>query len=360
MIKIVVVDDSAFMRKAIQLMLETDPEMKVVGLARDGQEGVDMVKEFKPDVVTLDLEMPRMNGLEAIDIIMRDIPTPILVVSSISTESAPVTLEALDKGAMDYIAKSQSFVAIDIITIKMELLAKVRSIGRRSPAHKKSALAAIKRRNDRKAALGDPETTPMPNIGRKIIMKNYELVTIGVSTGGPPVVQHILDNLPADFPAGVLIAQHMPSTFTKPFADRLNKTSPLQVKEAEIGDEITKGTVLIGRGGKHLVAKWVGSKLIAALPDQPDNLLYFPSADVLFSSAVNALGENLLGVILTGMGHDGVKGLRELHDANGTIVAQNEESCVVYGMPKAAVDAGLADLVTTAHNMPEVITKLVK
>ncbi len=359
MIKLVIVDDSAFMRKAIQIMVESESDIKVVGMARDGQQGVDMVKEFKPDCVTMDIEMPRMNGLEALDIIMRDCPTPVLMVSSITTEGAEVTLDALDKGAMDFIAKTQSYVAIDITKIKEDLLQKVRSVVRHNPTKRRAFLDALKRRQGRKASMQVDTGDEQVVIPAGLEQKNYSMVAIGVSTGGPPVVQHILDNLPADFPVGIMVAQHMPEAFTKAFADRLNRTSALQVKEAEPGDRLTKGVVLIGRGGKHLILNRSGTQVLAALPTKPEDLLYFPSADVLYSSAVATFGSQVLGVILTGMGHDGLKGLKELDAVNGTIVAQNKESCVVYGMPKAAVDAGIADIVTSAAQLPAVINKLV-
>ncbi len=347
------------MRKAIQIMVESEADIKVVGMARDGQEGIEMVKEFKPDCVTMDIEMPRMNGLEALEIIMRDCPTSVLMVSSISTEGAEVTLEALDKGAMDFIAKTQSYVAIDITKIKEDLLQKIRSIVQHNPTKRKAFLEALKRRQGRKDSLQANDDNGQVMIPAELEQKNYSMVAIGVSTGGPPVVQHILDNLPADFPAGIMVAQHMPATFTKAFADRLNRTSALQVKEAEPGDRLTKGVVLIGRGGKHLVLNRSGTQVLADLPTKPEDLLYFPSADVLFSSAVAIFGSQVLGVILTGMGQDGLKGLKELDGVHGTIVAQNEETCVVYGMPKAVVDAGIADIVTSAAQIPAVITKLV-
>ncbi len=349
------------MRKAIQLMAESESDIKVIGKARDGLEGVEMVRDLKPDCVTLDIEMPRMNGLEALDIIMRENPTPVLVVSSISTEGAEVTLEALNKGAADFIAKTQSFVAIDITDIKMDLLNKIRTIVKQNKSRPKGYFDVFQRRKERQSSLdnGTGLTTDI-QLPAGLKEKHYAMVGIGVSTGGPPVIQHILDNLPADFPAGILIAQHMPEAFTKPFADRLNRTCALEVKEAETGDQISKGSVLIGRGGKHLIVKRRGNQNYVELNVNPADLLYHPSADVLFSSAVEAYGARALGVILTGMGHDGVLGLKELHNRNGTIVAQDEDSCVVYGMPKAVVDAGIADVVIPAADVPAVISNLVE
>ncbi len=347
------------MRKAIQLMAEEDPEIKVVGMARDGLQGVEMTRQLKPDCITLDMEMPRMNGIEALEMIMRDTPTLVLVVSSISTEGAEITPEALAKGAMDFIPKTQSFVAIDITAIKNDLIKKLRAISKKGIPTLMPALDALKRRRERRESLAEGQQPLDIQVPENLKKRDYSIVAVGVSTGGPPVVQHILDNLPADFPAGIIIAQHMPETFTKPFADRLNKSSPLEVKEAEDGDELTKGVVLIGRGGKHLTLIRSGTKVLAQLVSEPADLLYFPSADVLFDSAVAAYSQNTLGVILTGMGHDGVKGLQNLHAKGGTILAQDRDSCVVYGMPKAAVDAGIADVVTAGADMPGLIETLV-
>ncbi|MCH8326956.1 MAG: chemotaxis response regulator protein-glutamate methylesterase [Candidatus Marinimicrobia bacterium] len=361
MIRVVIIDDSAFMRKAIQIMVESDPEIQVVGMARDGAEGVEMVRNLKPDCITLDLEMPRMNGLEALDIIMRDTPTPTLVVSSISTEGAEITLEALDRGAMDYIPKTQSFVAIDITSIKDELLRKIKSIVAHAPTKRRAFMDAIQRRRNRAEAL-ENSTEDGANIPIKqsLINKDYQVLAMGVSTGGPPVVQYILENLPGDFPVGVMVAQHMPEVFTKPFAERLNKLSPLNVKEAEHGETLEKGTVLIGKGGQHMVVQRKGNSVIVDMSQRPEGLLYYPSADLMFSSLASVFGEHTLGVILTGMGHDGLLGLRDTNKANGTIIAQNEETCVIYGMPKAVVDDGIADIVASAAHIPNIITRLVQ
>ncbi len=360
MINIVIVDDSAFMRKALQIMMESDPEIKVVGMARDGMEGVEMVKKFRPDCVTMDIEMPRMNGLEALDIIMQEMPTPVLVVSSFTTEGAAVTLEALDKGAMDFIPKTQSFVAIDITKIKEDLIQKVKSIVRQRPTQKRAFMEALERRRERKKSLDEVSERKRPSIPERLAGRKYSVVAIGVSTGGPPVVQHILEHLPADFPVGVVVAQHMPEAFTKPFADRINRTSSLEVKEAEPGDRVKKGVALIGRGGKHMVLERQKVQVVVDLTTKPDDLLYFPSVDVLFSSTAKTFGSQTLGIILTGMGHDGLQGLKEVNARGGTIVAQNEESCVVYGMPKAAVDAGITDMIADAADMPNVIQQLVQ
>ncbi len=339
MITAVIIDDSAFMRKALSVMLESDPEIKIVGTARDGQEGYEIVKKLRPDVVTVDIEMPRTNGLECIEMIMGDVPTPILVVSSITTEGAEITLEALNKGAMDFIPKAQSFVAIDVTKIKEELLEKVRALTKRSRRQRLQAKGVTAKRHRQELM-----ESHVPEI-YDFSGKKFSAVVIGVSTGGPPVVQEILKSLPSNFPLPIMVAQHMPREFTGSFASRLDSISKIKVKEAASGDLVTRGTALIARGGKHLKLRREGIHVRAELADDPVDLLYHPSVDVLMESAASVYGKPILAIILTGMGKDGVEGLKFLKNKGGTILAQDEATCVVYGMPKAAVEAGLADAV---------------
>lgn len=348
MINVIVIDDSAFMRKAIQIMLESDPEIKVIATARDGMEGFDKVMKYQPDIVTLDLEMPRTNGLECLSMIMKEVPTPVLVVSSLTTNGAQVTLEALNKGAVDFIPKTQSFVAIDIIKIENDLINKVKTIANRNHRSRLRRNIRAKKESEIKNKLNYKNLKVQPF---SLEHHNIRCVAIGVSTGGPPVIQSILNSLPGDFPASILIAQHMPKEFTKIFAERINKSSAINVKEAETGDVIQKGNAYIAQGGKHLIVKRQGVNIIGELTQHPVKSLYHPSVDVLFSSTTEAYGSSVLGVILTGMGKDGVKGLKLLKNRGGLVIAQNEESCVVYGMPKAAVDAGVVDHVQSVDGI---------
>lgn len=335
---VLIIDDSAFMRKALEIMLNSDPDIEVVGMARDGNEGIEKVKDLCPDVVTLDIEMPGLNGLETLDIIMKEVPTPVLVVSSISTEGAEITLDALDRGAVDFIPKTQSFVAIDITKIKDDLLKKIKTIAKkRSYKSSLQQKAALKKRQARLQPTAPKEKETILSLN-----KGIKCITIGVSTGGPPVVQSILSALPKDFPVPIMIAQHMPEAFTGPFAKRLDSLSNLSVVEAKNGDRIEKGYAFIGKGGKHLIAERQGVNVYTKLTAIPSDLLYFPSVDILVSSAANVWGSQTLGVQLTGMGKDGLLGMKELYAKGGTIIAQNEASCVVYGMPKVVVDAGIA------------------
>ena len=345
MIKVVVVDDSAFMRKAIGTMLDKDPEIEVVAYARDGEEGLEKIREHDPHVVTLDIEMPRMDGLTALKHIMMEMPRPVLMVSSLTTDGAESTLKAMEYGAVDFIPKQLSKVSLDIVKIEKDLLNKVKTIAKRK----------VRPRSARTRQSREKRVEP---VRRKVVESRKkgkqlrDVVAFGVSTGGPPVVQRILSELPPDFPAGILIAQHMPQAFTGPFAKRLGESCQLKVKEAENGDVLRPGCVFVSPGGKHLTIEQKVSRIDVVVGDEPRDALYRPSVNVLMSSVSKAVGARGVGVILTGMGSDGLLGIRELKTAGGKALAQSEETCVVYGMPKAIVDEGLADKVVSLEDMP--------
>ncbi|MFP4167823.1 MAG: chemotaxis response regulator protein-glutamate methylesterase [Desulfonatronovibrionaceae bacterium] len=344
MIRVVVIDDSAFMRKAIGTMLDKDPEIQVVAYARDGEEGLEKIRAHDPHVVTLDIEMPRMDGLTALKHIMMEMPRPVLMVSSLTTEGAEATLKAMENGAVDFIPKQLSKVSLDIVKIEEDLLKKVKAIARRR----------VRPRAARPARARDKSAEP---VRRRVIESSKrgkqirDVVAFGVSTGGPPVVQRILSELPPDFPAGILIAQHMPKAFTGPFAKRLGESCRLKVKEAEVGDVFRPGCVYISPGGMHLTIEQKVSRIDVAVGEKPEDALYRPSVNVLMSSVAKAVGSRGLGVILTGMGSDGLLGIRDLKACGGKALAQSEESCVVYGMPMAIVDEGLADKVVPLEEL---------
>ncbi|BDQ35614.1 protein-glutamate methylesterase/protein-glutamine glutaminase [Pseudodesulfovibrio portus] len=342
MITVLVVDDSAFMRKAICTMLEKDPGIKVVGAARDGKEGLEMVRSFDPDVVTLDIEMPRMDGLTALRHIMMESPRPVLMVSSLTTEGAESTLKAMELGAVDFIPKQLSKVSLDIIKIERDLIEKVKAVAARKMRHTAPAARPVRQK----------VAAPVDRRSGKPVR---DVVAIGVSTGGPPVVQKILSSLPADFPAGIVIAQHMPAAFTGPFAERLDGVSRLSVKEAETGDVLRPGCVFVAPGGRHVVLDQKVSRIELKVTDEPSGELYKPSANVLISSVAKAVGRRGLGVILTGMGNDGCEGVRALKEKGGRALAQSDSTCVVYGMPKAIVDEKLADEIIDLDDMADSI-----
>ncbi|MEG6506951.1 protein-glutamate methylesterase/protein-glutamine glutaminase [Nitratidesulfovibrio sp. 1201_IL3209] len=365
MITVVVVDDSAFMRKALSSMLEKDPEISVVAVGRDGEEGLELVRRHNPDVVTLDIEMPRMDGLTALRRIMMEMPRPVLMVSSLTTEGAEATLKALELGAVDFIPKQLSKVSLDIVRIEDELREKVKEISRRKFLRTPRSLRAPRPLGDGGAVVspgpgggaaagaGDGGSRPVltPRVGRPV----RDIVAIGVSTGGPPAVQKVLSQLPADFPASILIAQHMPAAFTGPFAKRLDGVCRIAVKEAENGERLRPGTAYIAPGGKHLRVDQKISMVEVVVTPEPAEALYKPSANVLIESVAQAMGRRTLGVILTGMGSDGLEGVRVLKQKGGRALAQSDATCVVYGMPKAIVDAGLADEIIDIDDMASAI-----
>lgn len=338
MIKVLIVDDSAFMRKALSIMLEADKDIQIIGFAHNGEEALEKTRDLQPDVITLDLEMPRMNGIEALEIIMREMPTPVLIVSSLTTRGAKITLEALEKGALDYIPKTQSFVALDIVNIKDDLIQKVKAAGAQKS---RFAWRAPSKRNQLPTTdkVVYTKSEPPTDLSRRTI----HCVAIGVSTGGPPVLQAIITSLSMNFPAPILIAQHMPAAFTKTFAERLDKLSRVRVKEAESGDILKAGWVYIAKGGLHLVVDRRGHSVQARLTPDPTELLYHPSADMLLSSVATTYSSNTLGVILTGMGRDGLEGARELKRRGGFLLSQDENTSAIYGMPRAVNDAQLSD-----------------
>ncbi|MBU1247931.1 MAG: chemotaxis response regulator protein-glutamate methylesterase [Proteobacteria bacterium] len=353
MIKVLVVDDSAFMRKAIATMLEKDPQIQVVGSAKNGQEGLEMIKQFNPDVVTLDIEMPIMDGLTALRHIMMESPRPVLMVSSLTTEGAESTLKAMELGAVDFIPKQLSKVSLDIVKIESNLIEKVKAIATRKIrplSLTRPVPISLPRPVYQRPAAGTP-LSDRASLSAPRARVTHDVVAIGVSTGGPPAVQKILSALPKEFPASIVIAQHMPAAFTGPFAARLDGVSQLTVKEAENGDRLRAGHVYVAPGGKHMRLEQKITHVEIVITPEPAAALYKPSADVLVGSVANAVGKRGLSVILTGMGADGMLGVRDLKAKGGMALAQSDASCVVYGMPKAIVDEGLADKVVDIDDM---------
>lgn len=331
MVRVLIVDDSAFMRNALSSMLGSDPEIQIAGVARDGLEAVEKVKSLNPDVVTMDVEMPRLDGLGALKQIMERHPVPVIMVSSLTTEDAKVTLDALDLGAVDFISKNLSNLSIDIVKIKEILINKVKEIGKKARPARRIVLA-------RKAEV--PAVLPARTTGERRI----SIVAIGSSTGGPKALQEIIPKLPKEFPVPIIIAQHMPATFTGPFAQRLNELSRVTVQEAKDGDVLKAGTVLIAPGGGHMrVQRRRSLETVISISDAIEDYIYRPSVDALMLSVSECFPGRALGVMLTGMGNDGVQGMKVMKQGGARIFAQNEETCVVYGMPKAVVDAGIAD-----------------
>lgn len=336
MVNVLIVDDSAFMRNALSSMLSSDPEIKVIGTAKDGVEALEKVQLLKPDIITMDVEMPRMDGITALKNIMEKNPVPVIMVSSITTEGAKATLDALDLGAADFIPKNLSELSVNIIKIKDILTEKVKSIARKGIAKNR-----LKKKTNIQKSLEVPKHIVSNVIGERRI----GIVSIGTSTGGPKALQEVIPKIPKDFPVPIVIAQHMPPNFTKPFAERLNQLSTLTVKEAEEGETLKPGLVLVAPGkGNMRITRKKGIETIVNITEYHEKeFLYRPSVDALMLSVAECFPGRALGVILTGMGNDGLRGVIVLKKTGGRIFAQNEETCVVYGMPKAVVEAGIAD-----------------
>ena len=342
LIRVLIVDDSAFMRRVIRQMLEDSREVEVVGTARDGAEGVEMALQLKPDVITMDIEMPRLNGLEATERIMEQMPTPIIMVSSLTVEGAKATFAALDKGAADFISKNLTTSALDLMKIQEELVGKIKAVAKRK--HYFSSLGAPKKAPN--AAEGSRVVTTVQAQASKksFATQKMAFVAIGASTGGPRALQEVLSKLPGGLTASFLVAVHMPRAFTGAFAERLNDLCNLTVKEAENGEKVRPGQILLSPGGSQTKIMRRGlMDFYVHIDDEPKGSLYKPSVDVCMTSVAESYPGRSMGVILTGMGHDGREGMRLIKEKGGKTLAQNEETCTVYGMPKAVIDAGLAD-----------------
>jgi two-component system chemotaxis response regulator CheB len=324
LVRVLVVDDSALMRKLIPQMLAADESIDVVGTAMDGSFCLKKIEELKPNVVTLDLEMPGMNGIDTLKEIMRKQPVPVIVFSSHSTEGASVTMKALGLGAFDFVTKPKDASAHMAETAR-ELIAKVKA----------AADCKLKPRIL-------PGSTPKPEKSAAPTGSPARVIGIGVSTGGPQALEYLLSHLPGDFPGTIVVVQHMPDGFTDMFARRLDEVCTLRVKEAQSGDMLLPGRVLICPGSRHMKVKRLPLGDIAVLSDEPRVNGHRPSVDVLLRSLAEEFRNNAVGVLMTGMGDDGAEGLGAIKKEGGMTIAQSEESCVVYGMPKAAIERGYA------------------
>ncbi|MAR90571.1 MAG: chemotaxis response regulator protein-glutamate methylesterase [Pseudomonadota bacterium] len=352
--KVLVVDDSAFFRRRIKDILERDPRLKVVGFADNGRTAVEQARALQPDVITMDYEMPLMDGISAVRQIMAEQPTPILMFSSLSYEGARVTLDALDAGALDYLPKSFESMSGDAGDSARQLQERVLAIARRSTLKRQPApsteVAASPRRsiaNKPRAADGTASNSATRKDSAKaspldtLHGERPRLIMIGASTGGPVAIQDILVRLPAGYPFPILLIQHMPGTFTSAYAERLNRLCRIQVKEAQDGDLIRPGTALLAPGGKQMLLDANGQAV--SVIAGTDQVQYRPSVDVTFGSAARNVRGKLLALVLTGMGADGREGCRLLKRNGATIWTQSERSCVVYGMPMAVATAGMSD-----------------
>ena len=350
-IRVLVVDDSALMRKMMKKILESDPHIEVVGTARDGEDGVEKARQIQPDVVTMDVNMPGMDGITALQIIVDEGICPVVMVSSLTQEGAAVTFEALELGAFDYVPKPGGTISPNLERVSHEIIEKVKA------ASKAGVLNRLKRRLQR---------TKKPSIEKKEIKREFldgevtKAVAIGISTGGPKTLLEVIPELPEDLDAAIFIVQHMPENFTASFANRLNQHSQISVKEANAGENVKNANGYLGKGGYHLLlrAKTNGDKVIR-LSKKPETL-FIPSVDVMMDSVLNIFGNKVVGVLMTGMGDDGVKGMLNIKRSGGITIAESEDTAIVFGMPKAAIEMGAADVVVPSYEIAKEIVKAIK
>jgi two-component system chemotaxis response regulator CheB len=346
MINVLVVDDSAFMRRAISKMLEGEQDIVVCATARNGEEAILKAGQLRPDVITMDVEMPGMGGLEAVRAITTQIDVPIIMVSALTQEGAETTFRALEAGAVDFIQKPDS-AYVNIKDVARDLVAKVRVFARRGAA-KRMVLRP-------KVSLPPLVEPPAP---KQLHTEPFEIVAIGTSTGGPVALSRIVPHLPEQFPVPLMIVQHMPPGFTRPLAERLNASSRLRVVEGQDGMVLEKGTAIIAPAGQQCTLRRSGDLVEISLGPDDGRSLHVPSVDVMTASVADIYRAGSLAAILTGMGQDGVVGLRKVKDRGGFIIGQDAATCVVYGMPRAAAQAGLVDRVLPLDQIAPALCEL--
>ena len=368
-VSVLVVDDSGFFRKRLTEILTSSGQIKVVGAATNGREGVELAEKLRPDVITMDYEMPVMDGISAVREIMRKHPIPVLMFSSLTYEGARVTLDALEAGAVDFLPKNFEEIARDNSQLQKILIERILDVARSRPGNRSPAPSraepsapasrapepagrprpepAPRQRPDTRApaaSAGSPGDTEAPRRhGRRGPAKHYAVVGIGTSTGGPVALQRVLTVLPATFPAPIVLVQHMPASFTPAFAERLNKLCRIEVRQAEDGEVLRPGLALLAPGGKQMMVENRGGQPRIRILPGDERLNYKPCVDVTFGSLARSFPGKTLGVILTGMGSDGKEGCRMMKQSGSDIWSQDEKSSVIYGMPMAVAKAGLTD-----------------
>lgn len=368
--KVLVVDDSSFFRRRVTDILNNDPELEVIDVAINGLEAVKKAIALKPDVITMDIEMPLLNGIDAVKQIMAQAPTAIIMFSSLTHSGAKATLEALDAGALDFLPKKFNEIAKTTEDAGSLLRQRVKQLARKKGAalpristfRSRAAVDAKANSDNTTSARASKATAdigkyPNESVNKKTD-KSYKLLAIGTSTGGPVALQQLLVQLPKDFPLPIILIQHMPATFTSAFASRLNTLCKISIKEASSGDILKPGHAYLAPGGKQMIIDGTeNAAKIRILEDNSERIAFKPSVDISFASAAKVFGGNVLGVILTGMGADGRDGSRLLKSKGATIWSQDEESCVVYGMPQAVTVAGISERSLAIDSFPSAILK---
>ena len=342
-VKVLIVDDSAFFRRRLTEIINADPRLEVIASAADGMEAVELVSRYRPDVITMDLEMPVLDGIGAVKKIMRRRPTPVLMLSTWTTDGAKATLEALDAGAMDFLPKRFEDLAQDKASARQKLCDRINFLATHSKPEKHTT--AIK-------------TSESPVTITPLEKKKIELVVIGTSTGGPVALQSVLSQLPAEFPFPIILLQHMPATFTPSFAERLNSQCQIKIKEAQQNDSLKPGVAYLAPGGQQLILKGRRGQLYLQVEAGAESATYRPCIDVTLESVAQICPAQTLTIILTGMGADGCEGAIKMHQKGSTVWAQDQQSSTIYGMPMAVAKAGVADKILSLAEIGKLLTAL--
>ncbi len=375
-IRVLICDDSALMRRSLTKIIEDDPELSVAGIARDGEDAVAKARELKPDVITMDINMPGLDGITALQYIMADKIAPVIMVSSLTQEGAAATFEAMALGAFDYVAKPGGTVSTNIEAVAREIQSKIKAAGKSGTLNRllrKGVISSSKKdeksrpsrgslrerldiiKKNRKSALqgisADKSSSNLPD---------FKAVAIGISTGGPKTLYDVLPLLPQDLNAAVVVVQHMPANFISSFAKRIDDHCKMRCFEVEAGMEIEPGNIYIGRGGYHFTLyRKLSKKIIVRTPSKPDHA-FIPSVDVMMKSVLDVFGRQTVGVLMTGMGDDGADSMVEITRAGCTTIAESEESAIVFGMPREAIERGGAKIVVPSWDIAAQIIKAVR
>ena len=354
-ISVLICDDSALMRRSLKRMVESDSRLKVIGTARDGVDAVNKARELHPDVVTMDVNMPAMDGISALQIIIHEEIAPVLMVSSLTQDGTEVTFESLALGAFDYVPKPGGTVSPDIGKVKEEMIAKIIAAGRpgvmRKICRRKADLSKSSDKSRKKAGSGRKAD--------RTDAQTFKAVALGISTGGPRTLFDVLPELPADLDAAVFVVQHMPQKFTGPFVRRLNDYCKMDCKEAEPGMAVEPGTIYLARGGNHMTLyRKPDGKMVLRTPKKPDTI-FIPSVNVMMQSVLHMFGADTVGVLMTGMGDDGADSMVDIRKSGGVTIAESEETAVVFGMPRVAIERGGAEIIAPSWQIAEKIVRAV-
>jgi len=353
-IRVLICDDSALMRTSLKRIVESSPDLVVAGTARDGVDAVAKARELRPDVVTMDINMPGMDGITALQVIMAENIAPVLMVSSLTQEGAQVTFEALALGAFDCVPKPGGTVSVQMGSVAGDIIKKIKA------AAKAGTLAKLSRG---KSPCGDGgRAAPRAFLKKKnlVSVHGFKAIAMGISTGGPKTLFEVLPFLPGDLNAAVFLVQHMPPTFTCSFAQRIDAHCPMKCVEASVGMAVEPGTIYLGKGGTHLmVHKKADGTMILRTPNRPEHS-FIPSVDIMMSSVLEIFGSDTVGVLMTGMGDDGADSMVKIRQAGGATIAESEESAIVFGMPREAIERGGAQIVSPSWEIANQIIKVVK